>query len=114
VMNGDATPPVAANMSIAAHFGMIPTVLGEATASGVILALIGGVFIGLGLRKRRKASPYNLAPPTYGDDSEQIEAYETPPTYQEPTPQYRRPAPPEPARRTAIKRTPPPPGSWEL
>ena len=114
VMNGDATPPVAANMSLAAHFGMIPTVLGEVTASGVILALIGGVFIGLGLRKRRRVAPYAPPPLVDGDDPEQTEVYETPPTYQEAAPQYRRTTAPEPPQRTAIKRTPPPPGSWEL
>ena len=59
IMNADATPPVAATMSLGAKFGVVKSLLVGVTAGGVVLVAIGGTLIALGARRRpgRPAAP---------------------------------------------------------
>lgn len=114
VMNGDASPPVAASMTLAAHFGIISTLLIGVTAAGVVLALFGGLLIGLGARRRR-AAPAPQPRLIYGHDPQSVGIYEELPVYEDASDRGRPPAPQQ-APRAAVRRTPPPPppGSWDL
>ncbi len=58
IMNGDASAPVAADVTLGARFGVVyPLVAGLATA-GVVLLAIGATLIGFGSRSRRMASEF--------------------------------------------------------
>jgi hypothetical protein len=56
VMNGDASAPVAATMTLGARFGILNTLVIGLTAAGFVLVAIGGTLIALGTRRRRRAS----------------------------------------------------------
>jgi hypothetical protein len=57
IMNGDATPPVAATMSIGARFGIFTPLIVGLTALGLVILGIGATLIVLGTRRRRPAGP---------------------------------------------------------
>jgi hypothetical protein len=57
IMNADASPPVAATLSLGAKFGVITSILIGVVAGGAGLLAIGATLIVVGTRRRRQA-PY--------------------------------------------------------
>jgi hypothetical protein len=55
IMNGDASAPVAATMSMGARFGVVKPLIAGLTAAGLVLLAIGATLIVLGTRRRRSA-----------------------------------------------------------
>jgi hypothetical protein len=55
IMNGDASAPVAATMSIGARFGILKPLIIGLTGGGLVLLAIGATLIVLGTRRRRSA-----------------------------------------------------------
>jgi hypothetical protein len=53
IMNADASAPVAATISVGAHFGILTPLVVGLTAGGVVLLAIGATLIVLGARRRR-------------------------------------------------------------
>jgi hypothetical protein len=53
IMNADATPPVAATLSLGGRFGIVTTVVAGLLGGGVVVLTIGGALIALGVRKKR-------------------------------------------------------------
>ena len=54
IMNGDASPPVAATMSMGARFDVfVPLIIGS-TAGGLVLLAVGATLIVVGTRRRRR------------------------------------------------------------
>jgi hypothetical protein len=56
IMNADASAPVAATMSVGAHFGILTSLVIALVAGGVVLLAIGATLIFLGARRRRPPS----------------------------------------------------------
>ena len=57
IMNGDASAPLAATMSMGARFGVFKPLIAGLTAGGLVLLAIGATLIVLGTRRRRPARP---------------------------------------------------------
>jgi hypothetical protein len=55
IMNGDASAPLAATMSVGARFGVFKPLIAGLTAGGLVLLAIGATVIVLGTRRRRPA-----------------------------------------------------------
>ena len=59
IMNGDASAPVAVDVTLGARFGVVYPLVVGLTAAGVVLLAIGAILVGFGSRPRRRA----LEPP---------------------------------------------------
>jgi uncharacterized membrane protein len=101
VMNGDATSPVKASVSLGAHLGFLQPVGIGMTAAGVVLLAVGIVLVVLGARRSRQ--PLQLGypgGPPYGPG--QQPPYQQPPYEPSAPPPYQPPPYPHPYQ------TPPP------
>jgi hypothetical protein len=66
VMNADASPPVAASLTLGAHFGILRTLEIWSTAGGAVILAIGAILIVLGTRRSRVRVPRREEPPSGG------------------------------------------------
>ena len=113
IMNGDATPPVAATMTIGAHFGIITPLVTGLTAGGFLVLAIGATLVVLGIRRRRPApTDYrSYGPAVIHTPAPQQTAEEYPPSYPAEEFPPLQPVPPGPP---GVPAPPPVPGrgSW--
>jgi hypothetical protein len=99
IMNADASAPVAATMSIGAHFGIITRLVIGLVAGGLVLLAIATTLIWLGARRRPPRRPAQVR------HSEQQGQPAHPPA--PPTDPTATPSTPPPARAVAPPLTPP-------
>ncbi len=91
IMNGDATAPVTANVSLGGRIGLLLPIGIGLTAAGVVLLAVGILLIVLGARHPRQAPqmqpPYGQPPygqPPYGQPPQTQPPYAQPPQTQPP------------------------------
>ena len=65
IMNADAGAPVAATMSVGAHFGILGPIVVGLTVGGLVLLAIAATLIVLGARRRRAPPPPAAPPPAW-------------------------------------------------
>jgi hypothetical protein len=104
IMNADASAPVAATMSIGAHFGIITRLVIGLVAGGLVLLAIATTLIWLGTRRRPPRRPVQV-----GHSGQQAQPVypPAPPTASPPAPTAT-PTATQPRTPTAAPNTPPP------